>query len=183
MRRLDSVRQWVINSPKAQPDMAIARGYSLAQIILHWSIAALVSFQLLFGESMTAIVDASESGATASPIDQNLGSAHYWVGLSILALLVIRLAIRFSKGEPVTDTSAPSWMRISARASHFGFYTLLLATPIFGLLAYYVGDPFGPIHSLSKPVFIVLIALHAAAALVHHFWLRDNTLKRMIVPN
>jgi cytochrome b561 len=41
----------------------------------------------------------------------------------------------------------------------------------------------GDIHALAKPVFIVLISIHAAAALFHQLWLRDGTLKRMLLPS
>lgn len=157
-------------------------GYSTFQISLHWMIAALVLFQLLFGESMTTVVDAAESKTALSPADQAMGSAHYWVGLSILALVTIRLVVRLASGAPKPAESGPTWMQLAARASHSLFYLLLLATPILGLLAFYVGDPWGDIHSLCKPMFIVLISMHALAAIFHQFWLRDGTLKRMLAP-
>lgn len=157
-------------------------GYSSYQIALHWIIAALVLFQLLFGESMTTVIDAAENGAAVSPADQVLGSAHYWVGISILALVFVRLVMRLISGAPRSADRGPVWMRIAARGSHGLFYLLLLATPIVGLLAFYVGDPWGDIHSLNKPVFIVLISVHALAALFHQYWLRDGTLKRMLSP-
>ncbi|MBZ9678794.1 cytochrome b [Mesorhizobium sp. ES1-1] len=158
-------------------------GYSSYQIGLHWIIAALVLFQLFFGESMTTVRDAAEEGAAVSPTDQTLASAHYWVGLSILALVLIRLVVRLASGAPQPARSGPSWMQTAALASHHLFYVLLVATPIIGLLAFYFGDPWGDIHSLNKPVFIVLIAIHALAALFHQFWLRDGTLRRMLVPS
>jgi len=73
-------------------------------------------------------------------------------------------------------------MEMAASASHGLFYLLLLATPILGLLAFYVGDSWGDIHSLAKPAFIVLIAVHAIAAVYHQFWLKDATLTRMMSP-
>jgi cytochrome b561 len=157
-------------------------GYSAFQISLHWIIATLVLFQLFFGESMTTVVDAAEDGTALSPADQVLGSAHYWVGLSILALVIIRLVVRLASGAPKPAESGSTWMQLAARASHGLFYLLLLATPILGLLAFYVGDPWGDIHSLNKPVFVVLISIHALAAFFHQFWLRDGTLKRILAP-
>jgi cytochrome b561 len=74
-------------------------------------------------------------------------------------------------------------MQVAARASHGIFYVLLLATPEIGLLAFYLGDPWGDVHSLAKPAFIVLIAVHAVAALYHRFWLKDGTLRRMLSPS
>lgn len=157
-------------------------GYSSYQIALHWCVALLVLFQLFFGESMTAVVDATEEGHQISGADQALGSAHYWVGLVVLVLVALRLGLRFASGAPKPADAGPKWMEAAARASHALFYFLLLAAPVAGLLAFYLGDPWGDIHSLAKPVFIVLIAVHVLAALYHHFWLRDGTLKKMMVP-
>lgn len=156
--------------------------YSGIQIAIHWLIAALVLFQLLFGESMTAVVDAAEEGTTVPPADRLLGSAHYWIGITILVLVLLRLVVRFTRGAPEPAAGAPGWMGTAAKISHALFYILLVATPILGLLAFYVGDPWGDIHSLNKPAFIILITVHAIAALYHQFWLRDGTLRRMLVP-
>ncbi|ESW91110.1 hypothetical protein X770_10755 [Mesorhizobium sp. LSJC269B00] len=40
----------------------------------------------------------------------------------------------------------------------------------------------GDVHTWAKPVFIVLICIHAGAALFHHFILKDAVLRRMLVP-
>ncbi|PBC06677.1 cytochrome b/b6 domain-containing protein [Mesorhizobium sp. WSM3859] len=159
--------------------MKTGSGYSTYQITLHWLIAVLVLFQLFFGESMTAVVDAIENGQPAAASDQALGSAHYWAGLTILALVLVRLVLRLASGAPAPANWGPRWMQIAAHVSHGLFYVLLLATPAAGLLAFYVGDPWGEIHSLAKPAFVVLIAVHVLAALYHQFWLKDGTLKRM----
>jgi cytochrome b561 len=157
-------------------------GYSSMQIALHWLIAILVIFQLAFGESMGSLVDAVEDGDTISATDQILGTAHYWVGLIILALVALRFAVRVASGAPSPEKSAPSWMQLAARISHVLFYMLLVATPVLGLLGYYFGEPWDDIHSLNKPAFMVLISVHVLAALYHQFWLKDGTLKRMILP-
>lgn len=158
-------------------------GYSRLQIGLHWMVAALVLFQLLFGESMAAAVDAIADGAQASSADQTLASAHYWVGLSILALVIMRLGLRATLGAPASEPATPAWMSIASRATHWAFYGLLFAAPISGLLAYYAWDWMGDVHSFAKPVFIVLVGVHAAAALFHHFVLKDGTLRRILAPS
>jgi len=162
--------------------METRHGHSIFQIALHWLIAALVLFQLFFGESMTAVVDASKEGQPVSATDHALGSAHYWVGLAVLALVLVRLVLRLASGAPAPADHGSRWMQVAARVSHGLFYVLLLATPVIGLLAFYLGDPWGDIHSLAKPAFIVLIAVHVVAALYHQFWLKDGTLKRMLSP-
>jgi cytochrome b561 len=157
-------------------------GYSGLQIALHWTIAALVLFQLLFGESMTTSVDAAADGQSLPWLDQTMASAHYWVGLAVLALATIRIGARLFVGAPGGEPSAPWWMALASRITHVAFYGLLLATPITGLLSYYLWGWMGDVHAIAKPAFIVLIGIHAAAALFHHFVLKDSVLRKMLVP-
>ncbi|MDW5317574.1 cytochrome b [Rhizobium sp. PL01] len=159
-----------------------ARGYSGLQITLHWLIAALVAVQLIFGESMTASVDAMAEGGAASPFDQTIASLHYWFGTAILVLVVLRLFVRLTHGAPSSPDGIPGWMSFASRITHWIFYALLIAVPVTGLLGFYTDGPFGDIHAWAKPVFIGLIALHAGAALFHQFWLKDGLLKAMLVP-
>lgn len=158
------------------------RGYSGIQIGLHWTIAVLVVFQLLFGESMTNYVDATSAGRQLSGVEQAMGAAHYWVGLGILFLTFIRLAVRLICRAPRIDASTPKWVALASRATHGLFYVLLIATPVSGLLAVYIWNWMGDIHTLAKPLFITLIGVHAAAALFHHFVFKDATLRNMLMP-
>jgi cytochrome b561 len=157
------------------------RGYSPLQIGLHWLIAALVVVQLVFGESMTEFVEATEEGEPVSVLDANLAGVHYYFGLAILALVAVRLALRVGRGAPAAPDASHA-LELAGRISHWLFYALLVAVPVTGLLGYYLGDPFGEIHSLAKPVFIALIALHVAASLYHQFWRKDGILMRMLRP-
>lgn len=161
--------------------MNVKTGYSGLQIGLHWIIAVLVGIQILFGESMTTVVDAAEENSPVSAFDQFMGGAHYWVGLSILGLVIVRLVVRLTQGapQPASDLGA---FALVAKVAHWAFYALLAAMPVTGLLAIYVNGDFGDIHSYGKPIFIVLIAAHALAALYHQFWLKDDTLRRILVP-
>ncbi len=162
--------------------MQARTGYSTLQIGLHWLVAALVLFQLVFGESMTTVVDATADGHPAPAFDQLMASAHFWIGISILALVLLRLTVRLVQGAPAAPTDN-TLMALAARATHWLFYALLFAVPVTGLLALYVNDAFGDIHALGKPVFITFIALHATAALFHQFVLKDGTLRRMLASN
>lgn len=155
-------------------------GYTGFQIGLHWLIAALVVFQLVFGESIAETLESVERGTVASPFDQLFGDLHYWVGIAILALAAARLWLRLIAGAP--PALKAGWMTMAARVSHAVFYALLILLPITGFLAFYVGDPFGELHELGKPILIILIALHVCASLYHQFWLKDGTLRRMLVP-
>lgn len=157
-------------------------GYSALQILLHWLIAALVFFQLIFGESIGAVLRAQHRGTVASGSDIAFGTAHYWVGIAILLLVLLRIVVRVGAGAPQPAVEAPAWTRRAAHVSHALFYLLLVVTPLLGLAGYYFGEPFDDIHSAAKPVFIVLIALHVLGALYHQLWLKDGTLRRMVVP-
>ena len=86
-------------------------GYSTFQIVLHWLIAALVLFQLVFGESMETFVDAAAEGKPLSETDRALGWTHYWVGLAILVLAIGRLAIRLVCKAPKPASAGGSARR------------------------------------------------------------------------
>jgi cytochrome b561 len=156
--------------------------YSAAQITLHWLIAALVLFQLVFGESMEEFIEAREEGEALSSTDALLGTLHYWIGLAILALVAVRLVLRLRSGAAPVVAETNPWLEIAAKAVHWAFYVLLLGVPVIGLLAYYYDEPFAEIHALAKPAFISLIVIHAGAALLHQFWLRDGLLTSMLRP-
>jgi len=157
------------------------RGYTIYQIGLHWLIAALVFAQIIFGESMTATIDAAEEGVPSSTLNANLATVHYYFGIAILVLVAVRLALRLKNGVPPLP-STNGLLELAGRVSHWLFYVLLVVVPITGLLGFYYGDPYGELHTYAKPLFIGLIALHVAASLFHQFWRKDGLLMRMIKP-
>lgn len=155
-------------------------GYSRLQISLHWIIAALVIFQLFFGESMTHTVDAVAEGTVVASTDTWLAWFHYWFGIAILAIVALRLFVRLKRGVPTVRADTLSWTDQLDQLAHGSFYVLLVAVPVTGLPGYYVEVPFGDIHAWAKPVLIGLIAVHAAVALYHHFWKKNGTLARIL---
>ncbi|MXN63437.1 cytochrome b [Stappia sp. GBMRC 2046] len=156
--------------------------YSLAQITLHWLIAALVVFQLVFGESIAHAERALARGRAVDAIDLFLANAHIWAGFAILALMIARLGLRIRHGVPPAPEKEPAYAVLVMKAAHFLFYVLLFAAPITGAIAYYLLPEAGEIHEAMKPAFIVLIAIHVLAALWHQVILRDGVMKRMIRP-
>lgn len=157
-------------------------GYAAVQIALHWAIALLVLFQLLSGGTMTEAGNIFAAGGTPTPFQNNVSNAHYWIGISILALVLVRLVVRIALGAPQPAAGTARWMVVAANGVHHLFYLLLIVTPLLGLAGYYYGDPYADIHAAAKPVFILLIVGHAGAAIFHQFWLKDGTLRRMFVP-
>ena len=159
----------------------VVRGYSILQIGLHWLIAALVLVQLVFGESMAKSWKRPRKVRRSRRWMPRLAGVHYYSGLAILALVAVRLVLRFRRGAPPAPDVNPA-LELAGKFSHWLFYALLVVAPVTGLLGYYLGDPFGEVHELAKPVFIGLIALHIAASLYHQFWRKDGLLMRMLRP-
>ena len=96
-------------------------GFSRLQITLHWAIVVLVGSQLLFAESMTRSVDAADTGEALSATDRILSTSHYWFGLTILALVILRAVVRVTKGVPAPASEQPRWMQLAATSTHFLF--------------------------------------------------------------
>ncbi len=164
-------------------------GYSGAQIALHWIIALLVVIQLLLGDEISAAYDKARNGWHISLMSFFLLSVHYYNGLTILGLVLLRLALRLVKGAP--SPIPRGWMHVAAVASHTAFYVLLMVMPMLGWLTYWHPydpifdlpyDPFGDLHELGATLLVALICVHAAAAFFHQFWLKDGSLRRMLVP-
>lgn len=158
-----------------------SNGYTALQLSLHWLIVLLVFFQLIFGEDMGRYNYYVRSGQDVAPLLTGY-YLHIGVGLVILALTLFRLGLRLTVGVP-SAVPGPALQVRAGEALHYLFYLLLIVTPITGLLAQFVDmRTFGEIHAANKPVFIVFILVHVAAALYHHFVLKDSTLRRMMVP-
>ena len=170
-----------------------ARFGAVAQT-LHWLVAALIVYQFILAER-----------AESATLFQKLGilATHKSVGLSVLALAVIRLIWRLYNVRPASPATEPAVRRTLARLSHALLYGLLLALPISGWLmssaantpVSYFGrvtlpDLIAPsevwaerlldIHAALFWSLATVVAVHASAALYHHFVLRDDILRRML---
>ncbi len=156
--------------------------YTGTQIVLHWVVAALVFFQLVFGESLPALGRIVRDGQTPTATEVLMADLHIYVGVAILLLVAGRLALRIGHGAPAYPEGGHPLAARLAGLTHWLFYALLVAMPVTGLVAYYLYKPLGEIHEAGKPVFILLIVVHVAAALYHRFVLRDDVMARMMRP-
>jgi len=162
---------------------------------LHWGMAILLIAQVALGKY------AHELGRTPQKMD--LMMWHKSIGITLLLLVILRLLWTVSNTRPLPDTTAPMWERAAARLSHVGLYLLMLAIPLSGWLMNSAKNvPFSlfrlipwpalvaPNESLGESleewheglatVILVLLLVHAAAALWHHFVKKDKVLLRML---
>lgn len=161
--------------------MAERKGYSRAQIGLHWLTAALVIFNYIYSEGMEEAFDAAMEG-TPAPQLEIVPQVHVWVGVAILALFVLRLAARLVQGAPAAQGEGLAGL--AASWGHRVLYLLMLAVPVLGALTWFGGlDATGDLHALSANVIMIVAGLHAAVALVHQFVLKDGVLTRMLRAN
>ena len=131
-------------------------------------------------------------------------TAHKSMGLTVLALVLVRIGWRLYAGAPATVAGTPRWQERIATVTHWLLYALILAMPLSGWL-YDSASGLRPfrwfglfdVPKLTAPsdalrdashaahewlfwVLVALVALHAAAAFYHHLFLRDATLTRML---
>src|SRR5262245_15394910 len=101
-------------------------GYNATQIALHWVIAALVLFQLVFGDGIKPAYRAfmrSVEPVSAQQFDANL---HVYVGLAVLALAIWRLAVRARRGVPEAPAGETPLQRRAAATTHAVLYLIIL---------------------------------------------------------
>lgn len=160
---------------------------------LHWIIAVLIIGNLAGGLLHEAIKDTV-----------NLIPIHKASGMTVLALSLVRVAWRFTWRAPAYPPGMSALQSTAARATHLVFYGLMLAMPMSGWIMASAGkyplswfglidlpklpvtrdDPLYGIareaHEVLGWLFLALAVLHIAAALRHHFMLRDSVLRRML---
>lgn len=176
-----------------------ARGYSLPMRIIHWLMALIMITMVIAGILMVNVYN-SFNATTNFLYDYHRG-----MGFVLLILVVIRLVLyRFTSPPSELPPSVSSVQKFLADAVHFLLYAALIihpllgwyATnawgvkdiPIFGLFTLpplveknrELGNWLLEIHGYVGFAIAALIVIHVAAALMHHFMLKDGVLLRMI---
>lgn len=158
-------------------------GYTRMQILLHWVIAALVVFQVVFGEAIKPAYRAMRRATEPAAGDLFDARIHVYVGIAVLVLALWRLGIRFQHGVPLLPPDESPVLRWIAIATHGVLYLVIFGMPVTGIAAWFFGlGSLGEVHELGKPVIIVFATLHAAAALWQHFVAKTDVLVRMLKP-
>ena len=175
--------------------ISLPHRFGLPARLFHWAIAAMIV--LLYATDY--LREAFERG---SDMRTAVLASHTTIGILVLALTILRLGWRFHASVPASLTHSPL-LRLAASAGHATLYAITLIMPVFGYLrlaardrtASFFGYPIPSatgntpwlydiahfIHGEFGEIFIiVVVAGHVAAALFHHYILRDDTLRRMI---
>ena len=168
--------------------------YTLTAIVLHWLIALAVLAQIAFGWWMQEIAKVPVGPRV------NAYNLHKSIGLSILLLMVIRLAWRATHRAPPLP-SMPAWQATTARINHGLLYLCLFVQPLSGYIGSAVSgypvryfgmmlpgwapksiplkDLLSTVHVVSSWILVAAITIHIAGAAKHQFVDRDRLLQRM----
>ncbi|WP_028710623.1 cytochrome b [Paracoccus pantotrophus] len=152
--------------------------YSGTQIILHWTIAALVFFQILMHDGIVRIWDGRMEGTLPN---QPTINPHTIAGALILVLVLWRLALRRRRGVPGLPESEHPALKALATGTHAALNLLLILMAVSGMAAWISGvEAIGEAHSIARLALVPLVILHILAALYHHYWLKTDVLRRML---
>lgn len=177
------------------PNPATAARYGAVAQVFHWLTAVGVIAGFTIGLIMVEMA--------FSPLQLKLFSWHKWIGVSIFALLLLRLGWRLGHPAPPLPASTPPWQRHAAYLTHWALYALLLLIPlsgwvmssakgfstvVFGVLPLpdllekneALGDRLADLHWWLNKTLLALFILHLAAALKHQFVDRDGLMWRML---
>jgi len=167
--------------------------YDPVAIAFHWATALLVLTQFLLSQTW---------GLFGRPTHHLMVVAHMSFGIILTMVIVARIVWRLIPGHQV-PAIVFGWVGVASKLVHYILYGLLAAEAVLGFVLRWAGGEamsfFGlliasPMAQVSRAAHhqigelhekvgwaIVLLALgHAAAALYHHYALRDRVLLRMV---
>jgi len=138
-----------------------------------------------------------------SPLKFNVYRLHKSFGITVLALVLFRLWWKMRRKAPALPASLAPYERRLAYGGHALLYVLMLGLPLSGWLMssaagfgvsffglFNLPDLVEPerglksdmmeLHETLAWVMILMLCLHVAAALMHHFVHKNDVLKRML---
>lgn len=107
-----------------------AQRYTAVAIVLHWAIAFAILFMVPFGLWMHEQAEDGHAG-------QGLFAAyqlHKSIGLTVLALSLVRLGWRLANPPPPLPAAMPGWEKFVAKLTHWAMYGLMIGLPLTGWL-------------------------------------------------
>lgn len=169
--------------------------YAPSLIALHWLMLGLIV-------AVYACMELRGFFPRGSEPRELMKAVHFSGGLSVLLLVIARLALRLRSGRPPITPPLSSMARASAAAGHLALYVFMLAMPVMGWLLLSAEGASISFWGLSVPALVApddgfaeqiegwhelgatlgywLVGLHAASGLAHHYLRRDDTLHRIL---
>jgi cytochrome b561 len=171
--------------------------YSNVSLFLHWTIAALI---------IGNVIVAGRMEDAEGPAKFAAFQLHKSIGITVLLLSLVRLAWRIANPAPRLPDDMTRWEKLLARFTHMSFYVAMIGIPLLGWATVSAStfniptmlwgvipwpdlpvpegqaaaDRFGGAHETLVKLTYVIIALHVAGALKHHFINKDQVLARML---
>lgn len=167
--------------------------YGTPAILLHWLLAALIAGMVTLGWYMMTI--------EKQPQGPWYFDLHRSIGLTVAALVILRVLWRSTHGPAPLPASLPRWQVQASSVIHWLLYVCMIVMPITGILGAEYNRSglkfFGlalptwsapdrslshlsfNIHSFTVWILVGLVVLHAAAGLKHLLVERDAVFQRM----
>lgn len=164
-------------------------------IALHW-------LMLLLFIAVYACIELRELYPKGSDPREALKAWHFMLGLTVMLLVGLRIYARISSPSPRITPEPAAWQTLTAKLVHLALYAIMIGMPILGWVVLSAAGKPIPFFGLELPALVAknkelagtlkelhqtvgvlgyyLIGLHAAAALFHHYVLKDDTLTRML---
>lgn len=169
--------------------------YHALSITVHW-------LTLLLLVAVYALIELRGIYPKGTAARDAMKTWHFMLGLTILGVVFARLVLRMIYPAPPIQPRPPAWQMVPAKAMYLALYAFLIVMPVLGWLTLSAKGKVIPFFGLELPALIgpdkewgrsledlhktigtigyYLIGLHAAAALLHHYFLHDSTLLRML---
>lgn len=167
--------------------------YGGVAVALHWATAVLVLVQFVLSQTW---------GWFGRPAHHMMVVAHMSFGIILTLVIVARIVWRLVPGHQV-PAIVSGWAGIASKVVHYVLYALLASEAVLGFTLRWSGgeqmsffglpipSPFaawsraanhqvGGLHEKVGWAIIIVAIGHAAAALYHHYFLRDRVLLRML---
>ncbi len=170
--------------------------YGLITKTFHWLMAVMIIILVLMGLFMGDLPEDSMLRFQAYMLHKSFGAL-------ALAFVLCRIGWHLISKTPEQVESLPAWQKKAAVALHYLLYVCMLAMPLSGLAMtsaagrklnvfglFDLPDLMPPnkdlsglfwnLHDYSSTLLIIILGLHIAAAIKHHFIDKDTVLKRML---
>lgn len=189
--------------------------YTKTAVVLHWLIAIGIFAMFALGWYMSELPKDAPKQIAFDLFDWGIFNwqlaeeasprtfyfnLHKSIGVTILALIALRIIWRFTHRPPAMLASYKAWEKKLATAVHHTLYLLMVALPLSGLVMavnskygvkwfgidFIAGldnspmrDLFKEVHEVVGAIMLAVLVLHIVGALKHKFIDKDTTMQRM----